>query len=96
MGIQAFVTLLSPGSKVCPPHPAPQQCCKSWCVCLLSRDTGLYIFRVFESVNVKTSRFSSCKGLLRVCELLQHEILSKVNFHIYFLFNRNLEYFFVY
>lgn len=53
-------------------------------------DIGLYIFRMFESVNFKASRFSSCKGLLRVCELFQHHILSKDSFHIY-LFDKNLE-----
>lgn len=52
---------------------------------------ALHIFRVFDSVHFKVSKFSSCKGLLRVCELFQHEILSKDSFNIYFLFDKNLE-----
>lgn len=45
--IQALITLLSPGSQVCPPHPAPQQCCKSSCVCLLSIETLACTFLEF-------------------------------------------------
>lgn len=46
--------------------------------------------------NFKASKFSSCKGLLRVCQTFQDEIFCEGSFHIYFFLDKNLKSFVYY